>query len=1019
MPLPTSIRILENDNYRIGDLFTRLMADLFIALGYERPRVNIHKAGRELDLFAVHRLEARTAIGECKATAYPIGGADINKFVGALDAERKGIAPVTGYFVSLAGFRETAIAQENRGRRTRVILLTGAQVVDELINGRIVIPMERATELAGRCCSAAAGLILDSRTELLAHERGWIWAIYYTSGKMRTHFALIHSDGTPLAPSLTEEIRAADAQCDGDLHRLICVNPNPPNVAYDQMAYAQATAAYAQYIESECGYIQLDGLPADADVGSQKLRLENLFVPLHLDVKLWSDSRELKRKSVGAVLEEHPRLALLAAPGGGKSTLIKRLAVAYAHPSRSGRIADSLPARDWLPLFFRCRELRGLARGSFSEMLNVLSQREPIRQHAAAFRSQVDRALIDGNVLLLVDGLDEISDLGDRASFVCMLRAALQAYPDTAIVITSREAGFRHVAAHLASVCTHAKLSPFNGDDIRHLSVAWHRQIVSDTEKVRIDAEELAAAIAKNDRIRSLAVNPLLLTTLLLVKRWVGSLPTRRAVLYGKAVELLLMTWNTEGHEPIPEEEALPQLCYVAAAMMLGGVQKLSRPKLAAVLEAARSALPTELGYVRGTVDEFIHRVEDRSSLLTMTGYDVEDGQLIEFFEFRHLTFQEFLTARAMVKGWHPGRKDEDTLVSVLEPHFEKEEWHEVIPLSAVLGGKETEALIQRLTRNIATSGGSEAEILNLASCLADEAAARPETIRAAVRSLVRRGSYLSRSPVVESLVRGRYGDDFRDEARKAFMSGADLENTGDALLAAVWWQTLRNGGKNAYLLAVSQFRDMLTEPNELSRCEGASGIARVCELFLGRTFLKSGPLREIVRGSAPAIVAMLEGTALEAYSAALALITIGASRVFLPLPDSPIIRNLVKLWHGSSHEAVRLMAARALSALPLLPRDSHHVPIAVADFESILPCYPLADPIEQATILIAAWYLRALDDAALAALVLSWLGDMRRPSTSVPTLKDLLKKLSGLKVREVVRPEDPPRRSGKRGPRV
>lgn len=59
-----SIRILEKDTNRRGDLFRRLMADLFVALGYEQPRLNIHKSGRELDLSADHRLEPRRAIGE-------------------------------------------------------------------------------------------------------------------------------------------------------------------------------------------------------------------------------------------------------------------------------------------------------------------------------------------------------------------------------------------------------------------------------------------------------------------------------------------------------------------------------------------------------------------------------------------------------------------------------------------------------------------------------------------------------------------------------------------------------------------------------------------------------------------------------------------------------------------------------------------------------------------------------------------------------------------------------------------
>ena len=39
-----------------------------------------------------------------------------------------------------------------------------------------------------------------------------------------------------------------------------------------------------------------------------------------------------------------------------------------------------------------------------------------------------------------------------------------------------------------------------------------------------------------------------------------------------------------------------------------------------------------------------------------------------------------------MVEGWHPNRRETDTLLSVLKPHFGKEEWREVIPLAAVLG---------------------------------------------------------------------------------------------------------------------------------------------------------------------------------------------------------------------------------------------------------------------------------------------------------------------------------------------
>jgi len=344
----TGIRILEKDNNRRGDLFGRLMADLFIALGYERPRLNIHKSGRELDLSAAHRLEARRAIGECKATSDPIGGDDLNKFVGALDAEKgEDKRPVTGYFISLAGFWETAVVQEGK-RRTKIVMLTGPQVIDELVHGRILIPKDRATEIAGRACTAPAHLAFDPEGELLAHERGWVWAIYYTHGKARTHFALIHSDGTPLARTLAENVIAADRNCGGELHKLHCRNPAPLPGDDGDPRVADALAAYKQYLANECGSIQLDGLPADSDVGSRRLRLENLFVPLHFDLTAVEKEEKRQRQPVGVVLSTHPRLALLAAPGGGKSTLLKRLAVAYADPERREQIADDLPPRDWL-----------------------------------------------------------------------------------------------------------------------------------------------------------------------------------------------------------------------------------------------------------------------------------------------------------------------------------------------------------------------------------------------------------------------------------------------------------------------------------------------------------------------------------------------------------------------------------------------------------------------------------------------------------------------------------------------
>lgn len=992
------IRILESDANKRGDLFGRLMADLFVALGYEQPSMNIHQSGREVDLRADHRFEPRRAIGECKATDEAIGGADLNKFVGVMDAEHDEKVQLSGYFISLSGFKETALEQESR-RKTKVVTLNGEQIVTELINGRIIISRERATELAGRCCAQSPDLSLDGKPELLAHERGWIWIAYYSSGKQRNSFVLIHADGTPLSAELAQQVIDSEKRVGGQLHELTCLNPStPPSPSTTELA-PFALAAYDHYVAEECGYIQLDGLPADSDVGSRRLRLENLFVPLHLNVK----DEDAERRSIGNALTRHPRLAILSAPGGGKSTLIKRIAVAYADPSRRSLVQDDLPDRNWLPLFFRCRELRGLARASFAELLLALSQREPVRQFSETFQLIVDRALSDGRVLLLIDGLDEIPDAGDRAAFVCTMRTALQAYPGTGIIVTSREAGFRHVAAHLAQICTYATLSPFDVNDIRRLTVAWHEEVVGTSDRVRADAEQLADTISGIDRIQRLAINPLLLTTLLLVKRWVGSLPTRRAALYGKAVEVLLMTWNTEGHEPIPEEEALPQLCYVASAMMIANIERVSRPRLASLIQEARESLPTELGYVKGTVEDFIHRVEDRSSLLMMTGLDIEDGRLVEFFEFRHLTFQEFLCARGMVEGWHPGRKDSDTLTSALEEHFGEEKWREVIPLAASLGGKATEALIRRLTEKC-TPKGQDDRIdvvgkplpIALGHCLADEAAARPETIRAALRALILRGLINPLSSFVPMLAKGRYGEELRDESEKLLLTQKEPRAASMALKQAALWQLNLSDKGRDLKDSVALYRSLLESKETLSRCKGALAFVNLID---GTDELKLMPsvVDEIATAAIPLLYSEQEN---QHYCAGWLLYTIGRLKLWTPSSSPDVLGRMFYLWRKGTSAAVREGLASTLALQRIAPRDDSRRLSSVdrRELDALIRDYAsLSDVSAKIATLVVAWYTHGLPNEKLIELAQ---GEIEKTlSSQESTLRDLLGQL-GVRVR-------------------
>jgi hypothetical protein len=659
-------------------------------------------------------------------------------------------------------------------------------------------------------------------------------------------------------------------------------------------------------------------------------------------------AEENKVLSIGGILAENAHLALLATPGGGKSTLLKRLAIAYAFPERRVEVSDDLPDRRWLPLFLRCREFRDRAHRPILELLDDIPRHAGMNKtEAAAFRDSVHETLRAGQALLLVDGLDEISEEGARQVFANHLRAFLAVFPKAAIVVTSREAGFRIVAGVVASAFVRVKLAPFDQSDVQQLCEQWHRQVVGNNDKVRKDARDLARTIWQNERIRTLAENPLLLTTLLVIKRWIGELPRNRAALYREAVRVLIRTWNVEGYAPLDEDETLAQLSYVACAMMEQGTQRIGQKVLTRLLQQARQELEAELHFVAISAPEFIARIEYRSSLLMQTGYDTLEQEFQPVFEFRHLTFQEYLAARGYVEGQYPGRANGKPLLNLLEPHFENERWREVIALSAVLAGRKSEQIIERLVAlcanievhfGIPTSRASAQQVIFiLKQCLIDEVQVTTSTLRAALEQVARfcarepfpilEEAMIEQVPHFIRILRGKYGTLLQQVTEDSYLSGRkNWEEFSTALAFLAFEEQFRFSATAQISAPVA---NSLLKAIELGERRDKICAALVCmalaflhhhqfilpkpveptELFL--------PLRNAICG-----MLILNDPPL-ALAAAWALAWIGANRLCTSGLQPASMLCLYQMWRESPSKELSLFAAWSFAVQPLLPRDT------------------------------------------------------------------------------------------------
>lgn len=551
---------------------------------------------------------------------------------------------------------------------------------------------------------------------------------------------------------------------------------------------------YKSFLLKDCGQMTIEGVRADMDTAQQRFDLEKLFVPLSLmacppeiaandplresKLEKWE---ELNKKPLdfGEVFKKNRRLALLALPGGGKTLLLKRLAVAYADPARRKSSADKLPNLKLTPVLIRCREWQDYIRKPIPSLLRNLPE---ITGHAelSGLYEELIPLLKQGSVLLLVDGLDEIHDDGDRTAFVENLESFLTDFNKIRVVVTSREAGFNLVAPCLARFCERYLVAPLSESAIDLLCEYWHRLMAGNSPETLEDGRTLAAYLIKGPSLRRLAENPLLLTMLLVVKHGAGRLPPDRVSLYGRAVEVLLDTWNIKGHEALNLKEAIPQLAFIAFQMMRMRKQTATEKELLEILEVAREEIPQIRRYAKDTPYAFLKRVELRSSLLVEAGYQLENGCAVPFYQFRHLTFQEYLAAIAAAEGHYVEYEKGSSVLTPLRAFLISDEWKEVIPMAAVLARKQAEPLVSALIQegNLARDalikgddfigdddwrshfGSLPPAVARLAQCFIEEAEAEPDSLAAALQLIGFFARGCNADADWAALMRGPYGNE-------------------------------------------------------------------------------------------------------------------------------------------------------------------------------------------------------------------------------------------------------------------
>ncbi len=478
----------------------------------------------------------------------------------------------------------------------------------------------------------------------------------------------------------------------------------------------RARVHYLKRLHQQCSVLPLGALGGDEETG-QDVSLEQVYIALDTQtlVPLSDVEKEKIKRERGwrpredrplsalEVATDNPRLVLLGDAGSGKSTFVRQLTAWLAAACVGER--EPLPGWDTglLPIF---TTLRDLSPRLSSLALDRISEKERQRQlveavwaqwqadlkalGAADLSSGLEEALSDGNVVLVLDGLDEVpAGLRDRVRLA--VHAVLSSYPHLQrLILTCRIRSY--VGAAVFHTCEAHTLAPFDEHKIAQFVRAWY---VAQTELGRLSpnkaderAQDLTQAALSADLV-TLAANPMLLTTMAVIHRREVGLPRERVRLYALAVQVLISRWQKpKGIFISPELEMklnsdlemralLNRLGYEAHCRQRGGAldseADLARKDVLEILE--------EPEYLAGAglADEFLDYVDQRAGLLVGRGGD-EDGHKPQTYAFPHRTFQEYLAGCHMAEG-----RAREIAGNYLDRCKEGDHWY----LAAQLGAEE------------------------------------------------------------------------------------------------------------------------------------------------------------------------------------------------------------------------------------------------------------------------------------------------------------------------------------------